>query len=279
MGNMGHGVAAAGAEATGNRLLSNSIRAHGGLGIALSEHANHLQEPPVLTSVSTDGSRITLQGTLTSRPQTIFTLEVFANRACHPSGAGEGEVPIGTTEVMTGTNGTVHFTVALPAPDAGNRFLTATATDPAGNTSEYSRCAAIGAVPSGVRISNLTATAVITRGPRTGDDAFEVQATFPLSVGGHGITPLTEVVSFRVGTFVVTLPPGSFTEDTPGRFTFEGVRDGVAQEIVIRLLGGGTFALQVNGTGADLTGTANPIIVNLTIDNDSSTTTVIADIK
>jgi hypothetical protein len=147
--NTGHGIAVEGPDATGNRLLMNVIGGNGGLGIALSDNANNFQDPPMVTAATFDGSRIILQGVLTGTPQTTFTLEFFANHACHPSGAGEGEAPLASTGVTTSASGTVSFTVALPAPTAGGRFLTLTATDPAGNTSEFSRCAPVVGQPLG----------------------------------------------------------------------------------------------------------------------------------
>jgi len=71
---------------------------------------------------------------------TAFDLEFFANVACDPSGYGEGELFLGTTNVTTGANCTKHFNVTFPTPVPGGLIITATATDPFGNTSEFSQC-------------------------------------------------------------------------------------------------------------------------------------------
>jgi len=60
--------------------------------------------------------------------------------ACDSSGFGEGQTFIGTTDVTTDADGNASFG-PLPFPAADNSEITATATDPDGNTSEFSQCA------------------------------------------------------------------------------------------------------------------------------------------
>lgn len=100
---------------------------------------NRLQNYPVLTSVSSSGGTTTVQGTLNSTPATTFQVEFFANTACDPSGYGEGETFIGFTSVTTDAAGNASFTTML-STNVGCRSVTATATDPLGNTSEFSTC-------------------------------------------------------------------------------------------------------------------------------------------
>jgi hypothetical protein len=135
-----------------------------------------------------------------------------------------------------------------------------------------------GGAAFGAPFGALTAEGEIEWGPRTGDDAFAVQATFPRGTGDKEMALRTQTVHFQLGTFAVTLPPGSLTRDQPGRFKFDGVLDGVALEVVIRPLGG-SFEFQVNGKGADLSGTVNPVPVHCIIGEDSGSTTIIAGIK
>jgi len=111
---------------------------------------------------------------------------------------------------------------------------------------------------------------------RPREDAFEMTATFTLGPGSNGIAPLTEAVTVQVGTFSTVIPAGSFTLHK-GRFTFEGVINGVGLEAVLRSLTlGNDYEFKVEGKGADLTGTANPVTVGLTIGDDSGSTTVTA---
>lgn len=62
------------------------------------------------------------------------------------------------------------------------------------------------------------------------------------------------------------------------RWTFEGVIDGVALEAKLTDLGAGSFEFKAEGDGADLAGITNPVMVTLTIGDDTGTTTVTADL-
>lgn len=186
-GNFGDGVFISGdSTATnttggfGNSVLGNSIHSNGPgtnrLGIDLLPYyetegvstndsgsdvdggGNKMQNYPVLTSALSQAGSITIQGTLDSSPNTVFTLEFFANTLCNDSGFGEGENYIGRTNVMTGAGGQINFSVTLPFSVSGD-YITATATDPGGNTSEFSRCAVSGG-SAGASPATITSTVV-----------------------------------------------------------------------------------------------------------------------
>jgi CSLREA domain-containing protein len=155
-------------SATGNTILGNLIHSNGFvgadrfLGIDLGPlggdgvtpndagdgdtGANNLQNFPVLTSaVTTDQTAI--NGTLNSTPNTQFKVEFFHNTTCNPSGHGEGEARVASSQnpltVTTDGSGNVDFGINVSNVVPGGRFVTATATDPNGNTSEFSRCKAV----------------------------------------------------------------------------------------------------------------------------------------
>src|SRR5207253_10733464 len=102
--------------------------------------ANNLQNYPVLSSVKINGGSTTIIGTLNSHANTIYRLEFFSNSMVDPSGFGEGQTFLGSSNVTTDGSGNVSFNVVVPQVAAA---VTATATDPNGNTSEFS-AAAIG---------------------------------------------------------------------------------------------------------------------------------------
>jgi hypothetical protein len=58
---------------------------------------------------------------------------------CDGSGFGEGAPYLGAKKIKTGPGGTVTFSVKLKTSGSVSR-ISATATDPAGNTSEFSPC-------------------------------------------------------------------------------------------------------------------------------------------
>jgi uncharacterized repeat protein (TIGR01451 family) len=134
----------------GNPILSNSIFSNSLLGIDLGDDgvtpndpgdgdtgANNLQNFPVLTSVTNSLGGTIIQGSLNSTPNTNFTLQFFSNASCSASGFGEGQQLIGIRAVTTDGNGNGDINVTF-----GGTFtpVTATATDPSGNTSEFSVC-------------------------------------------------------------------------------------------------------------------------------------------
>ncbi len=142
---------------TGNSILSNSIFSNGMLGINLVAPAdppsgvtsnapgvrsgpNNLQNYPVLTAVTSNGSVTHITGTLSSLPDTTFLLQFFTNPAPDPSGYGQGETAFGSMQVITDGNGnaTINLTVASVFPTGS--IVSATATNLAtGDTSEFAQ--------------------------------------------------------------------------------------------------------------------------------------------
>jgi hypothetical protein len=130
--------------ATGNTILRNAIYGHdNGLGIELVHNGNHGQEFPVLTSAATDGDTTTITGTLASAPNTAFTIEIFVNDECNPSGYGEGERFFASLTVATDDGGNAGFSLTVAVGLTPGQFVAATATDAAGNTSAFSACVGV----------------------------------------------------------------------------------------------------------------------------------------
>ena len=94
--------------------------------------ANDLQNFPII--LAGPGGR--LQGWLGgSLPNTTFRIDVFASAGYGPGDSSEAQDYLGSLEMTTGATGQVSFAVPFTAP-AGLPIITATATDPQGNTSE-----------------------------------------------------------------------------------------------------------------------------------------------
>lgn len=94
---------------------------------------NNLQNFPVLSSAENSGGETTIDGIFNSKPNQTFTVRFFSN----PSGS-EGKKYIGSKSVTTNLNGNASFTFKPENKVPVERTITATATDPAGNTSEFS---------------------------------------------------------------------------------------------------------------------------------------------
>jgi hypothetical protein len=99
---------------------------------------NNLQNFPIIGSALV-GSPNTISGTLNSAPGQAFTIQVYANPTCDSSGNGEGQTLIGSTTANTDGSGNAVWALNPGSLTVGN-FITATATDSAGNTSEFSAC-------------------------------------------------------------------------------------------------------------------------------------------
>jgi hypothetical protein len=121
---------------TGNPIQHNRIFANAGLGIELLNHGNNDQPAPVLTSASSVDGILTFEGTFTGQASTTYTLEFFANS--DPDSPDQGERFLTSITITTDANGNATFTVSLEADVGAGEFLTATATDPNGNTSAFS---------------------------------------------------------------------------------------------------------------------------------------------
>jgi hypothetical protein len=151
--NSGAGVTLAGVGAA--PILSNSIYSNGGLGIDIGadgvtpndpcdgdrNNLSDIQNYPNLTSASIVSGGIRIQGSLNSTPNTAFRLQFFSNSSCDPSGVGEGGRLIGSMTVTTDANCEASFSFTLPAVASG-QSITATATSPRNQTSEFSNCVA-----------------------------------------------------------------------------------------------------------------------------------------
>lgn len=166
------GVVVFNPPASGNRIRGNRIFNNAGLGIDLRQDngeggsipgvtlndlgiegppdldvgVNGLQNFPELEAVTPGDGSTVISGTLISTPLTTFTIDFYANDACDPSGHGEGAMLVGSIDVTTDGTGSASFspTLALELPEG--QVVTATATDPGGNTSEFSECVTVGDV-------------------------------------------------------------------------------------------------------------------------------------
>lgn len=148
---------------SGNSILSNSIWSNAGLGInhdedgVFSTHdgvtpndagdgdtgANDLQNFPVLTAAGSCGPTTVIAGTLDSSPNEVFEVELFVSAIADPTGYGEGASLLGRVTVNTDVTGNATFEVTLPTGLASGQFVTATATNAAGSTSEFSQALAV----------------------------------------------------------------------------------------------------------------------------------------
>jgi YVTN family beta-propeller protein len=130
--------------------------------------------------------------------------------------------------------------------------------------------------PPGTPFLALSANLEIAFGTAPNQDAFVLGSGFTLSSTAPVINPLTAAVTLQIGTFAVTIPPGSFKKNHAGDFIFTGVINGVTLEAVIKPTGTLRYAFQAKAAGANFTGTQNTVYLTLAIGGDSGATSVTA---
>ncbi len=130
-----------GDQITGDRIFGNA-----GLAIDLGNDGvtdnstsprqgpNDLQNFPVIVATAAGQIQGWLGG---STPDTTFRIDLFAIADSGPGGGGEAQDYLGSLMVTTDGQGQATFDVPFTTP-AGLPIVTATATDPQGNTSEVS---------------------------------------------------------------------------------------------------------------------------------------------
>jgi hypothetical protein len=181
-----------------NSILGNSIFSNVRLGINLlggtedsfgvtandpcdtDTAANNLQNSPVLTSVTNASGNVEIVGTLNSTANQTYRLEFFGNDVIDPSGFGEGRYFLGFANVTTDANCNASFDVTFSA-STGTLHVTATATDVAGNTSEFS--AAIG------QLLNISTRLRVETGENVLIGGFIISGIDPKRVVVRGIGP------------------------------------------------------------------------------------------
>lgn len=173
--NSGSGVCVIGNDSVGNTIRRNSIHSNALLGIDLGPAGitpnddgdasaepsippdtdsgpNDLQNAPVIRSAIA-GNTTRIAGQLRSTPQSTFTIDFYASAEPDPSGAGEGERWLGSIQVTTNELGVAGFSIKSGTVKLGE-YVTATATNHTGSTSEFSNAEFVrgrGIVPDVVR--------------------------------------------------------------------------------------------------------------------------------
>ncbi len=137
---------------TRNIIRHNSIYSNDSMGIDLAPRGitpndsldadsgpNNIQNFPILDSARVLPGAVKVLGRLNSTPNTTFTLEFYKDSLRDRSFFGEGRQWIGDASVTTNAQGVATIDEILPFNTLSSEFITATATDPDGNTSEFSR--------------------------------------------------------------------------------------------------------------------------------------------
>jgi hypothetical protein len=203
----------------GNRIYSN----HGRLGIDLmvgnntgvtpndpgdaDAGPNGSQNYPILISAAPaapQGAGTHITGVLNSTAATTFDLDFYANPACasRPQEFLEGQEYIGSHQVTTDGSGNAAFDITLPFTVEAGARITATATDPNGNTSEFSQRLIFSMSPASGPAAG--GTNVTINGMLFADGA-------TVTVGGSTATNVDVADAAHIHATTPARPPGSLS--------------------------------------------------------------------
>jgi CSLREA domain-containing protein len=226
--------------------------------------SNTLQNFPTVISVEKEDDKTRVNVALESRPSATYRLEFFASSGCEPQRHGEGERFLVAKTLTTSTNGAGGTSFTLPEVLAKTDYVTATATNPAGETSEFS--------PARSRQGPCTAKFVVGSAADTDDgDVSDGRCDTGTAWEGYtGVCTLRaaitqanwlvgrDTIAFGLGNGPATITPASMLPEITDSLTIDGTtQPGFGGKPIIRLDGvtGGPEGLQiVGGVGSTVRG-------------------------
>lgn len=232
-GNGGNGITVGESSldtSSGVRIRGNVIEGNGGLGIDLANDGvtensaaaetprtgpNLLLNRPVITFVQRGSTRVV--GSYVGAADQTYTLDFYANAEADPSGYGEGEEWIGSGDVTTDGSGTASFDFTFAPTIATGAVVSATATDPGGNTSEFSADVTVGPIAR----DDIGSTSI--------DRAVTVRVLETDTPGDAPLAPESlRLIDPSTGAEMTTVTvdeQGTFTADPDGTVTFSPLPD------------------------------------------------------
>ena len=194
----------------GNSIFANHVR---GIDLNALNSANGNPAVPNIATVLPNGSTTHVEGSLDAAPLTTYALDFFASVAKDPSGFGQGQVYLASFSVTTDAAGHADYAHNLPVPVPAGQFVTATATDPNNNTSQFSNAVPAVAVQlsiaSAVYSANETdpsvTVTVVRSGGLGGNVAVDYATGGGTAVAGVDYTGVNGTLFFRPSDF----PPGA----------------------------------------------------------------------
>jgi uncharacterized repeat protein (TIGR01451 family) len=142
----------------------------------------------VITAATAASGNVLVKGTFKGTPSSKFRLEFFAG-----ANPGDGRTYLGFANVNSDAGGSANIDLSFPVPAGAGPYITATATDPGGNTSEFANSVKL-AVPV---VAELTVSEALDYGPR----AVGSNLGYTFTIVNTGMVTVTNV------TLAHVLPP------------------------------------------------------------------------
>jgi CSLREA domain-containing protein len=255
----------------------------------LDSGPNGLQNFPVLTSAAA-GAPGTISGTMPGKFSSTYQLDFYSGSACSGTHR-DGQVYLGSATVSTTIGSpTASFAASISGFTEGDR-ITATATDSAGNTSEFSGCVtATGQVPETLVVNSIndaddgtcnvthcSLREAVNRANTNGNP--EVRDNITFGIGGSGIKTIalasdltvTQAVSIDGTTqpgatctdvsrnlLIRIIPLGgqmiSFEDVASPGVLLRGLSVGGFSDIALAFLGGADHRIECNHIGVEPSG-------------------------
>ena len=208
--------------ATGNNnaIQGNSIYGNGRLGISLTLNGSVLANDscdadggsnahanwPVLSSVTSSGGTTTIVGTHNSTASTTFHLEFFSNLSTDAAANRAGRTVLGSVDAVTDASCNAAFNISLPIALSAGDLVTATSTDPSGNTSGFSNAVAVAAAAPTPTITAIRPAS----GGTAGGSAVVIEGTNLDTLTSVTFAGNPATINFSAATSItVTAPPNA----------------------------------------------------------------------
>ncbi len=275
-----------------NSILSNAIDSNAHQGIILSGTGNNAQAAPTLSAAIPATSTTLIEGSLTSLPSTSFLIQFFNNPAADPSGFGQGQTLIGSTEVTTGSNGIASIDLSLPNVLATGLAVSATATNlTTGDTSAFANDVLTATV--GVQFATASFSAEYTSGSatisveRTGNLGATFSVSYATSNGtaqagvnytatqGTLLFPTNQTIeTFTIPMATDTPPSGDLTVNLTLSDPTAGASLGTQATSVLTILDGRPIQVQFGASSYTDDEATDSAIITVTRNTPSGTSTV-----
>jgi hypothetical protein len=181
---------------------------------------NNDQNFPVLNSASSSTTSTFISGTFSeaAEPDETLTLDFYANTSADPTGYGQGQTYLGSRTIDTDASGNASFNADFAVGNLTTDWISATATDQKGDTSEFSLDVQATSAPGQTFAQNLASslpqsfvgsnTLTIQADPSTINDVVSGLSTNNL---GASVVPVSVYLNLVPGTYqsqTIQVPQG-----------------------------------------------------------------------